>query len=473
MINRIADIFKRAISLIALRPFDISTPEGRAQERHRRVALSTLASVAAKSISVGTALISIPLALHYLGTERYGMWMTMSSLVAMLSFADLGIGNGIVNAVATAHGKNNPTAIREYVSSSFFVLTLIALAIMALFVTAYPFTPWYRVFNVMTPQARSDSGPALAALVGCFALTIPFSIVHRVQMGMQNGFMASLWQCAGSLLGLAGVVTAITLQASLALLVLAFAGRATCRSDGERHWSSSGIQQPEIAPRPSFVSRQAIRRIAHIGVLFFVLQVVGALAYSSDNVIIAQILGAAAVPQYSVPEKIFSTMSTIFTMILIPIWPAYSEAIAREDHAWVNKTLKRSLLMITSLAMFFSTILVVAGPWLIWAWVGGAIVPSFMLLLGLGLWKVVEAAGNALSVYLNGAHIFGTQIIISSATLVCAVGLKIVLVRHFGVAGAVWATLTAFSVCALIPYSILIYIHVTRKSTTLFGSRMA
>src|SRR5689334_22756939 len=122
MINRILNNSKRVIALFALRPFDMSTPEGRAQERHRRVALSTLASVAAKIISVGTALISVPLALNYLGAERYGMWMTMSSLVAMLSFADFGIGNGVVNAVANAHGRDQIVEIRNYISSGFFVL---------------------------------------------------------------------------------------------------------------------------------------------------------------------------------------------------------------------------------------------------------------------------------------------------------------------------------------------------------------
>jgi O-antigen/teichoic acid export membrane protein len=46
--------------------------------------------------------ISVPLTLTYLGSERYGMWMAISSIVALLAFADFGLGNGLVNAIAVA-----------------------------------------------------------------------------------------------------------------------------------------------------------------------------------------------------------------------------------------------------------------------------------------------------------------------------------------------------------------------------------
>ena len=87
-------------NLVRLLPFDTATQEGRAKERHRRIVLSAIASAMAKIISITTALISVPLTLHYLGPERYGMWMTISSLAALLAFADLGIGNGMLNAIA-------------------------------------------------------------------------------------------------------------------------------------------------------------------------------------------------------------------------------------------------------------------------------------------------------------------------------------------------------------------------------------
>ncbi len=91
--------------LLRLKPFDTSTEQGRSRERYRRAALTTFASVTAKAVTVLTALITVRLTVRYLGTERYGLWMTITSVVAMMAFADLGIGNGLLNCISEAHGK--------------------------------------------------------------------------------------------------------------------------------------------------------------------------------------------------------------------------------------------------------------------------------------------------------------------------------------------------------------------------------
>ena len=455
MPNRIVDSLKRPIALIALQPFDISTPGGRAQERYRRAVLSTLASVAAKIVSVGTALISVPLALHYLGAERYGMWMTMSSLVAMLSFADFGIGNGVVNAVANAYGRDQIGEIRGYLSSGFFVLSAIAASVLLIFSLAYPFVCWYCVFNVKLPDAQSDSGPALTVLIICFALAIPFNVVQRAQMGLQKGFTASLWQCFGSVLGLVGVISAIHFRAGLAWLVAGLAG-APLIASLLNSLVFFGWQQRELAPSFAYVSRAGILRVAHVGMLFFLLQIMVTLTFTADNIIIAQLLGATAVAQYSVPEKMFSAVSTVLTMMLMPLWPAYGEALARGDRAWARRTLKRSFLAAVAISAFSSAVLVLAGPQIIRLWVGNVIQPSFILLLGLGIWKVVEAGGNAFAVYLNGAHIVKAQVVIATTTAFAALALKVYLVRRIGVAGLPWGTLTAYLIFAMLPYLYLV-----------------
>ena len=199
----------------------MSTPEGRSAERHRRALLSSLAAAAAKMISVGAALVSVPLTLHYLGPERYGMWMTMSSFIAMLSFADLGMGNGLLNAVAQANGRDDRAAIRGLVSSAYAALTAVAVAMGIIAATVYPFVPWPKLFNVQSELAAHEAGPAMAAFFACFALNIPFGVVQRVQTGLQQGFRSGLWQCGASLLSLAALLAAIRMEASLPVLVLA------------------------------------------------------------------------------------------------------------------------------------------------------------------------------------------------------------------------------------------------------------
>src|SRR4051812_44333592 len=100
-----------------LRQSDTSTEAGRAAERHRRIILTAGASLLAKIISVLSMIVTVPITLNYLGVERYGMWMTISSFAVMLTFADLGIGNGVLGAVARSNGVDDVVGMRRTIST--------------------------------------------------------------------------------------------------------------------------------------------------------------------------------------------------------------------------------------------------------------------------------------------------------------------------------------------------------------------
>lgn len=462
--GRVAAGWRVIRDLISLRPHDLSDEAGRSRERHRRVALTALASALAKIISVGTALISVPLTLHYLGPERYGLWMTISSLVAILAFADLGIGNGLLNAISAAHGRDDRAAIRRFVSSGFVVLGAVAALLLLLFFTVYRHVPWPALFNVQTELARQEVGPAVAVFFTCFALAIPVTIVQRVQSALQRGFLAALWQCGASTLGLVGVIVAIHYQASLPWLVLAFVG-APLLASALNSLLFFGRMQPEIAPARNAVSREAGLQLVRTGGLFLVLQLVAAVAYSSDSIVIAQLLGASAVAKYAVPERMFSLVTLVLWMVLAPLWPAYGEAIARGDLVWVRRTLKRSLALAFAATMLLSATFVVFGKFLIGLWVGPAFDTSMLLLVALGVWKILEGCGGALAVFLNGAHVVRTQIIVSMMTMVVAIALKLILVPMIGISGTVVASTIAFTICSLIPYAFLMP-NIIKKTTS-------
>jgi O-antigen/teichoic acid export membrane protein len=446
---------RESLSCVRLTPFDQSTQEGRASERHRRVALTAAASALAKVLSVGTALISVPLTLHYLGVERFGMWMMISSLITMLAFADFGIANGVLSLVADAHGRDDRAALQRIVSSGFFMLSAIAAGLLALFAAAYAYVPWHAVFNVQGDLARAEAGPALAVFMACFACAIPLGVVQRVQMGLQQGFLASLWHCLGSLCALAGVLLVIRLQGGLAWLVLALAGAPLLAALlNSLHFYLR--RQPGLRPRLACFTVPDALRLMRMGALFFVLQVTVAVAYTSDSLVIAQLSGAAAVAEYAVPEKLFGLITLVIAMVLAPLWPAYGEAIARGDHTWVRRTLRRSFLLAVGLAALASVCLLLAGPMLLRLWVGDALAVPFMLMLALAIWKVIEAGGNAVAVYLNGAHVVGYQVASAVSVAVCAISLKFLLIPTYGVAGAVWATVAAYLVFAAVPYAILL-----------------
>lgn len=451
LLSRVAQIR----SLLTLRPFDTGTLQGRSQERHRRALLTTLASAAAKIVTILTSLVSIPLTLNYLGNERFGLWMTISSVIALLSFADLGIGNGLLNAISNADGKNDLTAIRRYISSAFVILSTIAIVVLTASFMAYPFISWAEFFNVKTVQAAQEAGPALAVFVVCFALNVPLGIVQRVQLGLQQGFLSNLWQSAGSVLGLMAILVAVYLRAGLPWLVLAMAGAPLLASllNGAVFF---GYKRPDLRPKLALASRAAATRVAHVGLLFLVLQIAVAVTSSSDNIIITKILGPADVAHYAVTAKMFSFITMAISMLVGPLWPAYSEAEARGDMGWIRNTLSRSIRITLLLAGIGSSVLFVVGPTLIELWVGPQINPPTMLITGLAIWTVMEATGVTLAMFLNGMHIVRTQVIVATVYAISCVTMKIILIKHMGISGVAWGAVITYALTTLIPYTLIV-----------------
>ncbi len=423
--------------------------------RNRRAALTGGTAVLARAVQVSTSLITIPLTIHYLGNERFGLWMAISSVLAMANFADFGIGNGVLNTVADAFGKNDFDRIRAAISSGFAVLGAVGLLLLALFASTFAWVSWADVFRVTSAQARAEAAPALMVFACCFALNIPLDLVQRAQLGLQQGFRMNLWQVCGSLAGLAGVIAGIRMHAGLPLLVAALAG-APVAATALNTFHFFVVSRPDLRPRLHFVSRDTISRIVTFGTLFFVLQLVAAVAFSADNFIIARILGSSSVPEYSIPQRMFSLISTMVVMMVTPLWPAYGEAISRGDIPWVRRTLGRSLVFVFGLAAVASIAMLLMAHRLIAWWIGPRISPPFFLLLGLALWTVADCCGNSIAMFLNGASIMRFQIVMASIFGVTCLGLKIYLTQRFGIVAVPWATL--FSYVSIVGISCAIYV---------------
>ena len=436
--------------VVRLRQFDVSPPEGRSAERHRRIALSGLAAMVAKAVSVIVMFVTVRLTANYLGNERYGMWMTISSLTLLFGFADLGLGNGLLNAISDADGRGDRDAAASHVSSGFYMLSGFAALLGLVFTLCYPFVPWPRVFNVTSDLAVREAGPAMAMMAGCFLLSVPLMIVSRVQLGYQEGFAASLWTAAGSLVSLAALLIAVEYGAGLPWLVAALAG-APLLVTFVNGVVVFGWQRPYLLPRPALFTLEGGKRLIRIGLLYLVLQVIISMAFTADNIVAAQVLGAESVAQYSVPMRLFSVPITFVMMVLSPLWPAYGEAQARRDLPWIRRTLRRSILLAAAVSVPAALLLALAHRPLIRLWVGPQIQPTFWLIFGIAAWTVIGSIGNALAMFLNGLHVFRFQVIIGFAMAIANLALSIALARTIGLPGVIWGTVISYGLLSIVP----------------------
>jgi O-antigen/teichoic acid export membrane protein len=456
----------RLFALFRLRPFDTATEGGRSKERYRRAAMTTVASGTARVMGMLASLITVPLTFRYLGPERYGLWMVLISIISVMNFADLGIGNGLINAISEAYGKDDRHLAKQYITSAFFMLLGIGLVLAVVGTAGYPFVPWMRVFNVKSGAVAAEGAKAFLVLYGWFALSIPLGVIARAQAGLQQGYLPQIVGGFGSIISLLALLGVIALQGSLAWLVFA-STFGTIASTVFNGWILFR-EHPWLVPEWHAYRANSATKILKLGLLFFVLQCAYAVSYTSDNIVIAQVLGAAAVAVYAVPQKLFSFVSMAVGMGVMPLWPAYGEALARGDVTWVRRAFLGSLWLTLAITTPLCTLLVIAGPWIIRVAVGKSLHAPTSLLVALALWGVVYAVSTVISMLLNGAGVLKWLTIVAVVASLSNLGLSIYLTRRFGLVGVCWGSIITQLVITL-PACFFIIQHLFKNAESLMS----
>ena len=78
-------------------------------------------------------LLIVPMTINYVDSENYGIWLTLSSMVAWMSFFNIGLNNGLKNKLGEALAKGDLLLGKKYVSTTYALLCLIFIPLMFIF----------------------------------------------------------------------------------------------------------------------------------------------------------------------------------------------------------------------------------------------------------------------------------------------------------------------------------------------------
>ena len=358
----------RQISSVArLKPFETATPEGRSKERYRRIVLTTISTLLTRGVGMLASLATVALALAYLGKEQYGLYATITSLLAWIVVFNFGIVNGLVNAVSQAHGKNDDQAAGSYVSVAFFMLVIIAALLGAVFVLIAPFIPWSELLAVRgvvddRVVAWSVGAAVIAVLVG-----MPLSIIPQVYAGYQKIYVANFFLLAGYLLTLLGVYAAVHLNASLPVLVLIFGGAMPIATLFNLIYISK-FEMPWLRPRLSRFSLKAVKRLTDTSLPLFLFQVGALMVNQTTLVILAHRTDLKVVADYSIIWRLYMLLIGVIVLSTSSFIPSFRESYERGDHNWMRSSFKKLLYLRMLLAASSGLLVVFAGNWLLRIW---------------------------------------------------------------------------------------------------------
>src|SRR6267378_889477 len=167
-------------------------PANEGQRRYQRIIHSTVAATAARGLNLFVGFISVPLAVGYLGRERYGVWITISSLLAFLSFTDFGLGSSLLNALADAHGRDDRRQAQRYVASAFWLLAVMAIVLWVPFAGASHWIAAQLFSTKGSSPLLSEAAPAVFIAITIFFLNFPLTLFAQVLSAHQQNAIVNI-----------------------------------------------------------------------------------------------------------------------------------------------------------------------------------------------------------------------------------------------------------------------------------------
>ena len=443
-----------------------------ATPRYRRVGMTAVAGICAKVVVAACNLALVPVLVGFLGPVQFGIWAAYQSLQGLLVFADFGIGNGMQNAVTVALAQGDTRRAQALISSALVALLAAAGILGLLVVVGFnvpPAVAWLSGGRADDPEF-SALRVGVAVFVAAGLIAIPLSCGERLALAMQEGFVTHGTRATTTILAFGCVLVLVRAQASFAAICMATS--IPVLAGPLLSWMLVARGRSWALPAISAVSAGETRAVLRSGIGFLAVQMTAILGFGLDAILIERYAGPVEVANYTVVQRLFSLVGMVVGIVVAPLWPAYADARARGDYAWIRKTLWRSLLATAVVAGALSVALaVLAGP-IAARWVGNAITPPASLVTAFAAWSFVLACGMAFSYFWNGMHMLRLQAVLGGMFVLVGLPVKVAALQSGTATSVVLTNAIAYFATALLPGAIVTWAAI-RAAAPLAGRRAA
>ena len=366
-------------------------------ERSVAVKKNIAVSLVLKCISILVSLQVVPLTIGYVNPTKYGIWLTLSSIIAWLSYFDLGFAHGFRNRFAEAKAKGDMKLAKEYVSTRYAVL-------------------------FFTTMLTADQKPALASLISTSGQVLAFACVYVLTKTTK-----------GSLSALAVSFSAIPCLFLLIVSIIVYQTK----------------KYKIVAPSLRDVRFSLVRSVVGLGGQFFVVMFSMLFIFQLTNIILSRVQGPEAVTQYNIAYKYFNVLNMAANIILTPFWSAFTDAYIKRDYNWMRGTLEK-LEKLWLLCIPILVLMVLSSDLLYKFWIGDSVAVSFSLSFCMAIYVLCQTGGNMYMFLINGTSKIRLQLIIYLSFALVSIPLMKYCCKYYGIEGILIVPTTVFILQAFI-----------------------
>jgi O-antigen/teichoic acid export membrane protein len=386
-----------------------------------------LISIPIKGIGMIIMFIMVSLSIKFLGPENYGVWIVLSGIVSWAGMFDFGLSHGLRNHLAMSIAKNEYKEGQSYVSTTYFLLLIIAIifaVIGTICINFFDLQPILNVYNI--PESTLKSLSLIIWLLFLFQFFL--KPITSILQANQIPSYARVIGVFGSIVSLGSIYVFWNFYNSLSINTYAlFVSGAPVLALLIASIVLFKNKFKKLRPTIAQIKIKNLKKIGGLGLHFFIIQLCLLVVYTSDNYIISYLFGPSEVTTYAIPYKYFSVLTILFTVIMSPYWSAITDAYTKNEFEWIKKTINR-LIKILLGGVGIALIMYFFSDFIFNIWVGKEIVVPSSLTALMGIYSVLMGVQTLFSYFSNGLGKIRVQMIVY---IFCAV-INIPLSYYFG-----------------------------------------
>ena len=330
-----------------------------------------LASFIFKGTSIIVNLLLVTLTIKYIDPSRYGIWLTLSSIIAWFSFFDMGFGHGLRNKFTEAIALNQLEKAKEYVSTTYFIIAIIFFVIWLVFFGLNFFIDWPYFLNA--PQAMLEELSLLAIIVfSFFCLQIVLKTINTILIADQKPAVASFLDMLSQLIVLVTIYL-LTLYTEGSIIYLGITvGAAPIFISMIFSIYFYNNEYKAYKPSLKHINLSYLKDIFSLGYKFFFIQISVVIIYQSNNIIIAQVGSPNDVTVFNIAFKYLHLALLLFTIIVTPFWSAFTDAYTQKDFSWMRGVFKK-LQQVSYFMIGFVIVLCISSQTVYKHWIGNLV----------------------------------------------------------------------------------------------------
>ncbi len=337
--------------------------------RSKRFVTGLLSSYAAIGVNILYTLASVPLALHYLNNEEFGLWALVTQLSGYLMLLEFGMNGSVARSLSDHkdhvengnYGSILRTGARVFAIQGVLVILLgLAIGWASPALLGLP-TRLHHSFAVLMAAQALLSGTKLAA----GSLASPLWCHQRLDVSNLAGSLGLIATLAILWLGFHQGWNLYSLPLSTAAgnLVGLIVTVYSCRSLG---------LYPPRQHRGHFNPR-IFRELLHFGGGLFLMNLGAQLASASQVIVVSRLLGIESAAVWAVATKIFNLAQQFVARILDSSAGGLAEMFVRGEAVLLHKRFRDLVAISTVMAVAASAALALTNEAFIEVWTSGRI----------------------------------------------------------------------------------------------------